>query len=205
MRIFLVDTENVGWAGLTGASKLDSSDTIYILIGKGVNSRAVKGDIVVDLLKSKAQYVIEETKHEGKNYLDFQLSLIVGRLIERHEDAEFIIISKDQGYKAVTDYLEKNNRKGSIAQTIGEYLSPKPKPKAKLKPQKKELTLEDYRSELAKIISNDFPDKKKMIVNVQANAASNKKTKKELKNYCLKNLGDKKLTTYCKMCQIFPY
>lgn len=205
MPIFLVDTENVGWAGLTGASKLDSSDTIYILIGKGVNSRAVKGDIVVDLLKSKVQYVIEETKHEGKNYLDFQLSLIVGRLIERHEDAEFIIISKDQGYKAVTDYLEKNNRKGSIAQTIGEYLSPKPKPKAKLKPQKKELTLEDYRSELAKIISNDFPDKKKMIVNVQANAASNKKTKKELKNYCLKNLGDKKLTTYCKMCQIFPY
>lgn len=44
-----------------------------------------------------------------------------------------------------------------------------------------------------------------MIVNVQANAASNKKTKKELKDYCLKNLGDTKLTTYCKMCQIFPY
>lgn len=205
MRIFLVDTENVGWAGLTGANKLDSSDIIYVLIGKGVNSRAVKGDIVVDLLKSKAQYVIEETKHEGKNYLDFQLSLIVGRLIERHEDAEFIIISKDQGYKAVSDYLEKNNRKGSIAQTIGEYLSPKPKPKAKPKPQKKELSLEDYQSELAKIISNDFPDNKKMIVNVQANAASNKKTKKELKDYCLKNLGDTKLTTYCKMCQIFPY
>lgn len=203
MRIFLVDTENVGWAGLTGASKLDNTDIIYILLGKGVNSRAVKGDIVVDLLKSKAQYVIEETNHTGKNYLDFQLSLIVGRLLERHEDAEFIIISKDQGYKAVTDYLEKNNRKGSIAQTIGEYLSPKPKPKSK--PQKKELSLEDYQSELAKIISNDFPDKKKMIVNVQANAASNKKTKKELKDYCLKNLGDKKLTTYCKMCQIFPY
>lgn len=63
MRIFLVDTENVGWAGLTGASKLDNTDIIYILLGKGVNSRAVKGDIVVDLLKSKAQYVIEETKH----------------------------------------------------------------------------------------------------------------------------------------------
>lgn len=205
MRIFLVDTENVGWVGLTGANKLDSSDIIYVLIGKGVNSRTVKGDIVVDLLKSKAQYVIEETKHEGKNYLDFQLSLIVGRLIERHDDAEFIIISKDQGYKAVTDYLEKNNRKGSIAQTIGEYLSPKPKAKAKPKPQKKELSLEDYQNELAKIISNDFPDKKKMIVNVQASAASNKKTKKELKDYCLNNLGDNKLTTYCKMCQIFPY
>lgn len=203
MRIFLVDTENVGWAGLTGASKLDKTDIIYILLGKGVNSRAVKGDIVVDLLKSKVQYVIEETKHEGKNYLDFQLSLIVGRLLERHEDAEFIIISKDQGYKAVTDYLEKNNRKGSIAQTIGEYLSPKPKPKSKS--QKKQLSMDDYKNELAKIISNDFPDKKKMIVNVQANAASNKKTKKELKDYCLKNLGDKKLTTYCKMCQVFPY
>ena len=201
MRIFLVDTENVGWAGLTGASKLDNTDIIYILLGKGVNSRAVKGDIVVDLLKSKVQYVIEETKHEGKNYLDFQLSLIVGRLLERHEDAEFIIISKDQGYKAVTDYLEKNNRKGNIAQTISEYLNPKPKPK----PQKKQLSMDDYKNELAKIISNDFPDKKKMIVNVQANAASNKKTKKELKDYCLKNLGDKKLTTYCKMCQVFPY
>lgn len=201
MHIFLVDTENVGWAGLTGASKLDKTDIIYILLGKGVNSRTVKGDLVVDLLKSKAQYVIEETNHAGKNYLDFQLSLIVGRLIEKYQDAEFIIISKDQGYKAVTDYLEKNNRKGSIVQTINEYLNPKPK----LKPQKKELSFEDYQSELAKIISNDFPNKKKMIVNVQANAASNKKTKKELKDYCLKNLGDTKLTTYCKMCQIFPY
>ena len=203
MRIFLVDTENVGWAGLTGANKLDGDDIIYILMGTGVNSRTVKGDLVVALLKSKAQYVIEETNHAGKNYLDFQLSLIVGRLIERHDDAEFIIISKDQGYKAVTDYLEKNNRKGSVAQTISEYLSPKPK--AKPKPQKKELSLEDYQSELAKIISNDFPNKKKMIVNVQASAASNKKTKKELKDYCLNNLGDNKLTTYCKMCQIFPY
>lgn len=201
MHIFLVDTENVGWAGLTGASKLDKTDIIYILLGKGVNSRTVKGDLVVDLLKSKAQYVIEETNHAGKNYLDFQLSLIVGRLIEKYQDAEFIIISKDQGYKAVTDYLEKNNRKGSIVQTINEYLNPKPK----LKPQKKELSFEDYQSELAKIISNDFPNKKKMIVNVQANAASNKKTKKELKDYCLKNLGDTKLTTYCKMYQIFPY
>lgn len=125
----------------------------------------------------------------------------MGRLLERHEDAEFIIISKDQGYKAVTDYLEKNNRKGNIAQTISEYLNPKPKPK----PQKKQLSMDDYKNELAKIISNDFPDKKKMIVNVQANAASNKKTKKELKDYCLNNLGDTKLTTYCKMCQIFPY
>ena len=203
MHIFLVDTENVGWAGLAGANKLDGDDIIYILMGTGVNSRTVKGDLVVDLLKSKVQYVIEETKHEGKNYLDFQLSLIVGRLLERHEDAEFIIISKDQGYKAVTDYLEKYNRKGSIAQTIGEYLSPKPKPKSK--PQNKQLSMDDYKNELAKIISNDFPDKKKMIVNVQANAASNKKTKKELKDYCLKNLGDKKLTTYCKMCQVFPY
>ncbi len=176
MRIFLVDTENVGWAGLTGANKLDGDDIIYILMGTGVNSRTVKGDLVVDLLKSKAQYVIEETNHAGKNYLDFQLSLIVGRLIEKYQDAEFIIISKDQGYKAVTDYLEKNNRKGSIVQTIGEYLSPKHKPK----PQKKELSLEDYQNELAKIISNDFPNKKKMIVNVQANAASNKRTKKEL-------------------------
>ncbi len=228
MRVFLVDTENVGWWALDGASKLKPEDMIYILVGKGnSNSENVKSPIIIEALRSKAKYIIEETGHIGKNYLDFQLSLMIGEIIAKYPNAEIVILSKDQGYKAVLDYLNKHNRKGHQATSIKEYLYPAKQiaqlennaidvevkqvkqPKKKNKNQKMvvktEEDLKKYQEELVNVIQSVFPDKKKAIVILQANAASKKKTKKELKKYCQSNLKDDKLVAYCKMCQIFPY
>ena len=223
MRIFLIDTENVGWSGLTGANKLNDTDMIYVLIGNNIKNHSLKAELVIELLKNKAQYVFEETGHSGKNYLDFQLSLIVGKLIERYTDAEIIIISKDQGYNAVIDYLTKHNRKGCTAQSIELYLNPittkakeknVPTVKAEKTTKKRknrkmvvetEKDLKKYQEEIANIITAVFPDKKKMVVAKQSVAASNKKTKKELKEYCANNLGDIKLRAFARICQLFPY
>lgn len=223
MRIFLIDTENVGWSGLTGANKLNDTDMIYVLIGNNIKNHSLKAELVIELLKNKAQYVFEETGHSGKNYLDFQLSLIVGKLIERYTDAEIIIISKDQGYNAVIDYLTKHNRKGCTAQSIELYLNPtttkaKEKNVSTVKVEKTtkkrknrkmvvetEEDLKKYQEEIANIITAVFPDKKKMVVAKQSVAASNKKTKKELKEYCANNLGDIKLRAFARICQLFPY
>ncbi len=230
MRVFLVDSENVGWWGLDGASKLSPEDMIYVLVGKGnSNCENVKSPIVIEALRSPAKYIIEETGHTGKNYLDFQLSIMIGEIISKHKDAEIIILSKDQGYKAVLDYLKKHNRKGYQATSIKEYLNPtkhiiqlennvidvevkqvkQAKKKKKSKNQKMVVETEDdlkkYQEELVNIIADVFPDKKKATLILQANAASKKTTKKELKKYCQSNLKDKDLKAYCKMCQIFPY
>lgn len=229
MRIFLIDTENVGWSGLTGADKLNDTDIIYVLIGNNIKNHSLKAELVIELLKNKVQYIFEETGHSGKNYLDFQLSLIVGKLIERYADAEIIIISKDQGYNAVIDYLTKHNRKGCTAQSIELYLNPnttkaketkqvkeKSTPTSKVEKTTKkrknrkmvvetEEDLKKYQEEIANIITAVFPNKKKMVVAKQSVAASNKKTKKELKEYCANNLGDIKLRAYARICQLFPY
>ena len=228
MRVFLVDSENVGWWALDGASKLKPEDMIYILVGKGnSNSENVKSPIIIEALRSKAKYIIEETGHIGKNYLDFQLSLMIGEIIAKYPDAEIVILSKDQGYKAVLDYLNKHNRKGHQATSIKEYLYPAKQiaqlennvidvevkkvkqPKRKTKNQKMVVNtdedLKKYQDELVNIIQSVFPNKKKATVILQASAASKKKTKKELKKYCQSNLKDDKLVAYCKMCQIFPY
>ncbi len=227
MRVFLIDSENVGWWALDGASKLDEDDMIYILVGtQNSNSENVKSPIIIEALRSKAKYIIEETGHIGKNYLDFQLSLMIGEIISKYEDAQIIILSKDQGYKAVLDYLKKHNRKGYQAASIKEFLNPvkevvklennvidvevKVKQKKKKKLNNKmvvetEEDLKKYQDELANIIQTVFPDKKKATIILQATAASKKTTKKELKTYCQSNLKDKDLKAYCQMCQIFPY
>lgn len=229
MRVFLIDTENVGWWGLDGASKLNPEDMIYVLVGKSnSNSENVKSPIIIEALRSPAKYIIEETGHTGKNYLDFQLSLMIGEIISKYEDAEIIILSKDQGYKAVLDYLHKHGRKGFESTSIREYLNPTKQQIAQLEnnvidvevkqiKQTKKKTknqkmvvetdedLQKYQEELISIIQSVFPDKKKATLKLQACAASKKKTKKELKKYCQNNLNDIKLKAYCKMCQIFPY
>lgn len=224
MRVFLIDTENVGWKAIDGASKLNAEDMVYILVGsKNPNSENIKSPIIIEALRSPAKYVIEETGHTGKNYLDFQLSLMIGEIITKYENAEIIILSNDHGYKAVLDYLKKHNRKGYLASSINNFLNPTKKVNLiennvidvevktvkKIKNQKmvvnNEEDLKAYQEQLAIIIKEVFPNKKKAALTLQASAASKKKTKKELREYCQNNLNDVKLRAYCKMCQIFPY
>lgn len=58
-----------------------------------------------------------QVKATGKNALDFQLVFELGRLVDRHPDAEFFILSKDRGFDAASQFL---NRTGASCRRIGD-------------------------------------------------------------------------------------
>lgn len=229
MRIFLINTENVHAHGLDGMEKLESTDMVYILSTKSLRSEKIEGDLLLKAVSSKASFCVEDLEPNGtKNYLDFQLCTILGRLMERYGSAEAIIISKDNGYIAAMDYWKKNNRTVAKAESILDYLEPtiivadladgptkavavqkEKKTQAatkQLHPDDKE-SVEEYRKQIAEIIKQLFPDRKKATITKQSKATAKFQTKKELKNYCISSLGDDKTNCqlYSRICQIWPY
>lgn len=209
MRIFLIDTENVHHHGLDGIEKLDDTDLVYVLSTPTFKKEKVEGDLLLKVMSSKANFHVDDlTSNGSKNYLDFQLCTILGQLMERYVNAEAVIISKDNGYTAVMDYWKKNNRVINKAESIQDFFTPKPAAveKAKLDPSDAKGVAQ-YQKQIATIIQQQFPEKKKGTITKQSKAAANKHTKKELKTYCANSLGDNESNyqLYSRICQIWPY
>lgn len=126
MRLFFIDTENVGWQGLKGSESLSSSDEVYLFTTDVFNaSKSFSLEIMKMLISSRAKFsFINIGKTNAlKNYLDFQLCTFLGSLMERYQDAQAIIISKDKGYQSVVDYWHHNNREVYIAPDIKTHMS----------------------------------------------------------------------------------
>ena len=209
MRIFLIDTENVHHHGLDGIEKLDDTDLVYVLSTPTFKKEKIEGDLLLKVMSSKANFHVDDlTSNGSKNYLDFQLCTILGQLMERYVNAEAVIISKDNGYTAVMDYWKKNNRVINKAESIQDFFTPKPAvvEKAKLDPNDAKGEAQ-YQKQIATIIQQQFPKKKKGTITKQSKAAANKHTKKELKTYCANSLGDNESNyqLYSRICQIWPY
>lgn len=209
MRIFLIDTENVHHHGLDGIEKLDDTDLVYVLSTPNFKKEKVEGDLLLKVMSSKANFHVDDLISNGsKNYLDFQLCTILGQLMERYVNAEAVIISKDNGYTAVMDYWKKNNRVINKAESIQDFFTPKPAvvEKTKLDPSDAKGVAQ-YQKQIATIIQQQFPEKKKGTITKQSKAAANKHTKKELKTYCANSLGDNESNyqLYSRICQIWPY
>ena len=209
MRIFLIDTENVHHHGLDGIEKLDDTDLVYVLSTPTFKKEKIEGDLLLKVMSSKANFHVDDlTSNGSKNYLDFQLCTILGQLMERYVNAEAVIISKDNGYTAVMDYWKKNNRVINKAESIQDFFTPKPAvvEKAKLDPNDAKGVAQ-YQKQIATIIQQQFPEKKKGTITKQSKAAANKHTKKELKTYCANSLGDNESNyqLYSRICQIWPY
>lgn len=125
MRLFFIDTENVGWQGLKGSESLSSSDEVYLFTTDVFNaSKSFSLEIMKMLISSRAKFsFINIGKTNAlKNYLDFQLCTFLGSLMERYQDAQAIIISKDKGYQSVVDYWHHNNREVYIAPDIKTHM-----------------------------------------------------------------------------------
>lgn len=209
MRIFLIDTENVHHHGLDGIEKLDDTDLVYVLSTPTFKKEKIEGDLLLKVMLSKANFHVDDlTSNGSKNYQDFQLCTILGQLMERYVNAEAVIISKDNGYTAVMDYWKKNNRVINKAESIQDFFTPKPAAveKAKLDPSDAKGVAQ-YQKQIATIIQQQFPEKKKGTITKQSKAAANKHTKKELKTYCANSLGDNESNyqLYSRICQIWPY
>ena len=107
-RYFLVDYENVGYAGLDGIESLDKGDIVIIFYSKASSSIS---ELAKGLLsKTKSEIVYEKVDTLGKNALDFQLSSYVGYIVSLGDAISTYIISKDFGYSNVQVFWYKKGK-----------------------------------------------------------------------------------------------
>ncbi|MCL2696659.1 MAG: PIN domain-containing protein [Oscillospiraceae bacterium] len=105
MRIFFIDFENVHSEGMTGVDHLTEADEVVIFYSN--NADSITFDILHKLMFCKSKLSYYKIKRGGKNALDFQLSCYLGFLIHKNPEAEFYIISKDNGYDFIMDFWEQ--------------------------------------------------------------------------------------------------
>lgn len=99
---FLIDYENVNYAGLEGAEFLEKDDTISFFYSDVCNK--IIAYRMKDIEKSGCAFEICKLKAVGKNGLDFYIASKVGEIFALDHDAKIGIISSDSGFQAVLDY-----------------------------------------------------------------------------------------------------
>ena len=229
MHVFLIDTENVSFHGFKGIGQLNSTDIVYVLYSEKFYNSKPDGELFMESAASKASLIEEKLEPKGKNYLDMQLSTIVGKVMERYNSAEIVIISKDRDYEAVIDYWKKHDRKITMAETIDLYFHPSKEPVAKKVSEPKKagskkveeknqpvkdpktvdgLVMESYRLKVVEILEELLPDKSKASITKYSKSVAKKTNKKSLKSYCITTFGDSQKNSfkvYARICQVFPY
>ena len=161
MSIYLVDYENVGSLGINGVRLLSGNDRVYIFYGKLV--KTIPFEACIDLVSSKADIHFIKTNKTAKNYLDFQLSTMLGYLVGKDADDEMIIVSKDLGFDSVVDFWEQMNVSVSRVKSFEAKLK-KAQPKTTVqdeKPSKVQKTAvstksftEEYRKKVRAAVKN---------------------------------------------------
>ncbi len=104
MAIYLIDYENVHEKGLTGIEQLKSTDVLCLLYSDAAQSLTI--DTMQLLTKSGAEVQYFKCLGSGKNYLDFQLSTVLGLMAGSRGDNEFVIISGDKGFQSLVDFWD---------------------------------------------------------------------------------------------------
>lgn len=107
MALYLVDYENVHDTGVVGVEKLTANDKVILFCS--ANTKTISMDTHISIAESKAVIEHIKTTKTAKNYLDFQLSTMLGYLIGKGEKGPCYIISKDTGFDSVIDYWENKS------------------------------------------------------------------------------------------------
>lgn len=125
MIVFIIDSENVGFLGMTGAEQLTEHDLIYWIGTPTVNAAKILTGQAMQILSSKAQVQTIQINPKNRNqYLDHIISTLVGYVMGTHPDATVVIISKDQGYIAEKEFWNQTNRDIHQASSIEKFLHP---------------------------------------------------------------------------------
>lgn len=100
--IILIDFENVQPESLS----LLENDCFKVVIFVGANQTKIPFEIAASLQRmgENAEYV--KIAGSGKNALDFHIAFHIGQLSEKNPTAYFQIISKDQGFDPLIQYLK---------------------------------------------------------------------------------------------------
>lgn len=103
--LFLVDYENVGNAGMRGSSYLNANDRVIIFYSE--SQRFMERRALEDITSSGCVFEICKLYQSGKNAIDFYIASRLGELDENDYEGFAIVVSNDNGFKAVKDYWER--------------------------------------------------------------------------------------------------
>ena len=99
---FLIDYENVNYAGLEGTEFLEKDDTVSFFYSDKCDK--IISYRMKDIEKSGCSFEICKLKSVRKNGLDFYIASKVGEIFAMDRNAKIAIISADNGFQAVLDY-----------------------------------------------------------------------------------------------------
>ncbi len=179
--LLLVDFENVQTIDV----QLIPPD-YRIAIFYGANQKSASLDLTTRLqdLGSRVQW--HRVTGSGKNALDFHLAFHIGRVLERKEASEFIILAKDTGYDPLVKHIGSLGvpckRVAAVGDIHNTLVTPdrqpaKPAPMASL-PASEEL--ERVKANLSKMQKNKRPRKRATLSKHVSTLFGNKLAKAEL-------------------------
>lgn len=99
---FLIDYENVHYAGLEGTEFLEKDDTVSIFFS-AVCEKIVSYRMK-DIEMSGCNFEICKLQNTRKNALDFYIASKVGEIFAVDKEARIAIISSDSGFNSLLDY-----------------------------------------------------------------------------------------------------
>ena len=105
---FLVTLENVHNAGMSGVSYLNEEDTLILFFAE--TSKNLEHRHLECINQSGCTLETYKLKSIGKNALDFYLTARVGELLQSAPNDDIAIISRDKGFKAVREYVQKRGK-----------------------------------------------------------------------------------------------
>ncbi len=99
---FLIDYENVNYAGLEGTEFLEKEDIVSFFYSESCDK--IIAYRMKDIEESGCTFEICKLKNVRKNGLDFYIASKVGEIFAMDRNARIAIISGDNGFQAVMDY-----------------------------------------------------------------------------------------------------
>lgn len=102
---FLIDLENVHNAGMSGVRYLNENDTLILFFAEA--SKNLEHRHLENIAHSGCTLETYKLKSTGKNALDYYIAVRVGEILQVSPNDIIAIVSRDKGYKAVREYVQK--------------------------------------------------------------------------------------------------
>lgn len=159
-----------------------------IAIFYGVHQKSASLDLTTRLQDLGTRVQWHRTGGSGPNSLDFHIAFHIGRVLERKEASEFVILSKDKGFDPLARHMHSLGIKCRRVATVSELHakpSPPPAKPADPPPQNNPAAsseLDRVRANLVKVQKNKRPRKRATLTKHVSTLFGNKLTKEQLGN-----------------------
>lgn len=107
--VYLVDYENTGPAFADAVSP-KKGDIVEVFCPQG---KTLREHLEAEFSRSVQMFFVKTDT--GKNALDFQLATWLGHEVAKHPERAYVIVSNDNGYRAVAAFWERKAKKTPVS------------------------------------------------------------------------------------------